>query len=133
PELADAENRRQVLCGAAHRTGWLDDRCVFQDEIISGGCRGAGPCSAVYLTNRIPPPNDASPIGTRPPTCCIVFRSNVTMSFDNSFITCSVFESGENSGKPWPVSSGLIFRSATICFVATSITDTSGPWVAATK
>jgi hypothetical protein len=38
-----------------------------------------------------------------------------------------VFESGENSGKPWPVSSELIYKSATICFVVTSNTDTSGP------
>ena len=33
PELADAEDGRQVLCGAAHGVGWLYDRCVFQDEV----------------------------------------------------------------------------------------------------
>src|SRR4051794_13602653 len=55
---------------------------------------------------RMPPPNDAPPIGTRVPVSFMVRTSNVAMSFDSSLITYRVLESGENTGKPWPVSFG---------------------------
>ena len=38
----------------------------------------------------------------------MVLRSKVTISADSSFITWSVLESGENKGKPLPLSLGLI-------------------------